>query len=148
MSKYILKWLLKYSLGLYLLDIILSTVVCLVSVGFPGSYVLMTLNQVNKCAAPWQNQQNECLSDESLCCPHEKHWVLSYPLSAQRRLWSDWADAHCSLIWVFAGRTLILLVLSCRGSGMLKKFTLAVIYTITLRVTRAWYKISSICKCK
>ena len=24
----------------------------------------------------------------------KKHWVLSYPLSAQRRLWSDWADAH------------------------------------------------------
>ena len=36
-----------------------------------------------------------------------KAWVLSYSLSAQRRLWSDWADA---------GRTLILLVLSCRGS--------------------------------
>ena len=25
-------------------------------------------------------------SDESLRCPHEKPWVLSYPLSAQRRL--------------------------------------------------------------
>ena len=24
----------------------------------------------------------------------KKPWVLSYPLSAQRRLWSDWADAH------------------------------------------------------
>ena len=23
----------------------------------------------------------------------KKAWVLSYPLSAQRRLWSDWADA-------------------------------------------------------
>ena len=22
----------------------------------------------------------------------KKHWVLSYPLSAQQRLWSDWAD--------------------------------------------------------
>ena len=33
-------------------------------------------------------------------------WVLSYPLSAQRRCWSDWADTHpLSLIWVFAGRT-------------------------------------------
>ena len=39
-------------------------------------------------------------SDQSLCWP----WVLSYPLSAQRRLWSDWAD---------------LLVLSCRGSNTL-----------------------------
>ena len=60
---------------------------------------------------------------------------------AQQRLWSDWASSLCAqwvakdasflhadsedsdqtgqmprLIWVFAGRTLILLVLSCRGS--------------------------------
>ena len=32
----------------------------------------------------------------------KKHWVLSYPLSAQQRLWSDWADAQAdlSLRWV------------------------------------------------
>ena len=32
----------------------------------------------------------------------KKAWVLSYPLSAQRRLWSDWADvqADLSLRWV------------------------------------------------
>ena len=30
-------------------------------------------------------------------------WVLSYPLSAQRRLWSDWADAQAdlSLRWAY-----------------------------------------------
>ena len=27
----------------------------------------------------------------------KKHWVLSYPLSAQWRLWSDWADAQADL---------------------------------------------------
>ena len=27
----------------------------------------------------------------------KKAWVLSYPLSAQRRLWSDWADAQTDL---------------------------------------------------
>ena len=27
----------------------------------------------------------------------KKHWVLSYPLSALRRLWSDWADAQADL---------------------------------------------------
>ena len=34
----------------------------------------------------------------------KQNWVLSYPLSAQRRLWSDWADAQADLrlIWVFA----------------------------------------------
>ena len=32
----------------------------------------------------------------------KKAWVLSHPLSAQRRLWSDWADAQTdlSLRWV------------------------------------------------
>ena len=31
----------------------------------------------------------------------KKHWVLSYPLSMQKRLWSDWADvqADLSLRW-------------------------------------------------
>ena len=27
----------------------------------------------------------------------KKHWVLSYPLSAQQRLWSDWVDAQADL---------------------------------------------------
>ena len=27
----------------------------------------------------------------------KKAWVLSYPFSAQRRLWSDWADAQAEL---------------------------------------------------
>ena len=40
----------------------------------------------------------------------KKAWMLSYPMSTQWRLWSDWADAR--LIWVFAGCTVILLVLS------------------------------------
>ena len=52
----------------------------------------------------------------------KKAWVLSYPLSAQRRFWSDWADAQAnlSLRWAhshFVGRTVILLVLSRDSSG-------------------------------
>ena len=43
----------------------------------------------------------------------KKAWVLSYPLSAQRRLWSDWMPR---LSWVFTGRTATLLVLSWGGS--------------------------------
>ena len=33
--------------------------------------------------------------------PMKKAWILSYPLSAQRRLWSDWVDAQAelSLCW-------------------------------------------------
>ena len=45
----------------------------------------------------------------------KKAWVLSYPLSVLRRLWSDWADAQADL--VFAWRTVILLVLSWGGSN-------------------------------
>ena len=69
----------------------------------------------NVWAATWQNQQNECAQSEDSDQPghppslnrvfavHMKElWVLSYPLSAQQRLWSDWADAHAdlSLCWV------------------------------------------------
>ena len=61
---------------------------------------------LNVWAATWQNQQNGCApsedSDQSglirvfaVCM--KKDWVLSYPLSAPRRLWSDWADAHADL---------------------------------------------------
>ena len=61
-------------------------------------------------AATWQNQQCECApsedSDQSGHPPSlirvfavrmKKAWILSYPLSAQRRLWSDWADAQADL---------------------------------------------------
>ena len=57
-----------------------------------------------------QNQQSECAPSEDSDQPGhspslirvfavrmKKAWVLSYPLSAQRRLWSDWADAQADL---------------------------------------------------
>ena len=68
-------------------------------------YVIMT----------WQNQQNECAPSEDSAQPGhppslirvfavcmKKAWVLSYPLSTQRRHWSDWMDAQAdlSLRWV------------------------------------------------
>ena len=34
----------------------------------------------------------------------KKHWVLSYPLSTKRRLWSDWADAQADLSLRWAHR--------------------------------------------
>ena len=48
--------------------------------------------------------------------PMKKAQVLSYPLSAQRRLWSDLADCQAdpSLRWA----RVILLVLSCGSSGI------------------------------
>ena len=65
-------------------------------------------------AATWQNQQNGCAPSEDSDQPGnppslirvfavcmKKAWVLIYPLSAQRRVWSDWADAQAdlSLCW-------------------------------------------------
>ena len=61
------------------------------------------------------NQQNDCAPSEDSDQPGhppslirvfavrmKKVWVLSYPLSGQQRLWSDWADAqaYLSLRWV------------------------------------------------
>ena len=48
---------------------------------------------------------------ESLLCTHWVAMVLSF-LHEDSGDWSDWADAQPRLIWVFAGRTVILLVLS------------------------------------
>ena len=61
-------------------------------------------------AATWQNQQSGCVPSEDSDQPGhppslirvfavrlKKAWVLSYPLSAQQRLWSDWADAQADL---------------------------------------------------
>ena len=66
-------------------------------------------------AATWQNQQSDCAPSEDSDQPGhlpslirvfavrmKKAWVLSYPLSTQQRLWSNWADAWAdlSLRWV------------------------------------------------
>ena len=65
---------------------------------------------INKWVAIWQNQQSDCAPSEDSDQPGhppsltrvfavcmKKAWVLSYPLSAQRSLWSDWADAQADL---------------------------------------------------
>ena len=58
---------------------------------------------MTKRAASWQNQQNDCApSDDSdepslirvFAVRMKKAWDLSYPFSAQWRLWSDWAHSH------------------------------------------------------
>ena len=63
-----------------------------------------------KWAASCQNQQCGCAPSEDSDQPGHlpslirvfavrmnKAWILSYPLNAQRRLWSDWADAQADL---------------------------------------------------
>ena len=83
-----------------------------------------------KWAASWQNQQNDCASSEDSEQPGHPpsllrvfavrwmgSWVPNVSSCGQWRLWSDWADA------VFAGRTVILLVLSWGGSNTLQPRT-------------------------
>ena len=63
-----------------------------------------------KWATTWQNRQNECAPSKDSDQPGhppslisvftvrmKKSWALSYPLSAQWRLWSDWADVQTDL---------------------------------------------------
>ena len=82
-------------------------------------------------ATTWPNQQNDCAPSEDSDQPGhppsvirvfavrmKKTWVLSYPLSTQRRLWSDWADAQAdlSLGWAhshFFGFVMRRLILHC-----------------------------------
>ena len=53
-------------------------------------------------------------SDQSFRCQHEeKAWVFSYLISASED--SDQTGQMPRLIWVFPGRTVTLLVLSCRN---------------------------------
>ena len=84
-------------------------------------------------AATWQNQQNECAPSEDSDQPGhppslirvfavrmKKAWVLIYPLSAKRRLWSDWADAQAdlSLRWAhshFVGFEMSRLIFTCHN---------------------------------
>ena len=97
--------------------------ICLIDL-YRGFYLLFTI-----CAATWQNQQNGCAPSEDsdqrghppslirvfdVC--KKKARVLSCPLSAQRRLWTDWANAQADLSLRCAHTHL--LVLSCRGSFM------------------------------
>ena len=74
------------------------------------SYEKWFILPFQKWAATWQNQQSGWAPSEDSDQPGhppslirvfavrmKKAWVLSYPLNAQRRLWSDWADAQADL---------------------------------------------------
>ena len=60
----------------------------------------------------------------------KKAWVLSYPLSAQWRLWSDWADAQANLSLRWAHSHFVGFVMRrlmwCFIKGLLSHFKLAI----------------------
>ena len=74
-------------------------------------------------AASWQNQQSGiCAQRTQISLPSlirvfavrmKKAWFFSYPLSASED--SDQTGRMPRLIWVFTGRTVALLVLSCHA---------------------------------
>ena len=74
-------------------------------------------------AASWQTQKSDCAPSKDSDQPGhppslirvfavrmKKHWTLSYPLSAQRRLWSDSADAQADLSLRWAHSHLLVLI--------------------------------------
>ena len=83
------------------------------------------IKSANIWATTWQNQQNGCApSEDSDQLGHppslirvfavrmKKAWVVSYPLSGQRRLWSDWADAQADLSLRWAHTHFVCFVMS------------------------------------
>ena len=92
--------------------------------------IVLRYDLLGKWAATWQNQQSECAPSEDsdqpghppslirvLTVRMKKLCFLSYPLSASED--SNQLGRMPRLIWVVAGRTLTLLVLSCRGWNVL-----------------------------
>ena len=87
-------------------------------------FIASSNNQM-KWATTWQNQQSECAPSEDSDQPGhspslirvfavrlKEAWILSYPLSTQRKLWTDWADAQADLSLPWAHRHLVGFVMS------------------------------------
>ena len=108
-------------------------------------------------AASWQNQQCGCVPSEDSDQPGQspslirvfavhmkKAWVLSYPLSAQQRFWSDWADAQAdlSLRWAhthFVGFVMRQLICFC-GKLSLNYCPIPTVSVSDLPFLCLWYK--------
>ena len=82
------------------------------------------------------------LSDRSLCCPHKEkymslatHWAHSVD--------TDQTGRMPRLIWVFAGRTVITLVLSWGGSNHIYHLTrsVVIVFVFEYRIIRTWKRI-------
>ena len=86
--------------------------------GLPNFVNEMQHDKTNKVTAPSKdsNQPGYLPSLISVFAVRmKKAWVLSYPLCAQRRLGSDWADAQAdlSLRWVHTLLVFVMLWLKC-----------------------------------
>ena len=107
--------------GAFLSDQIYEVIIAISVLVGVDVHVFNVAMQIHRWAATWQNQQNGYAPSEdsyqsgsSLCA----QWVAKNPnfLHADSEN-SDQTGRMPRLIWVFAGPTATLLVLSCHGSG-------------------------------
>ena len=96
-----------------------------------GGLDLSPYNLRKTWAATWQNQQNGRVPSEDSDQPGhppslfrvfavrmKKPWALTYPLSAQQRLWSDWVDAQTDLSLCWANTHFVGFVMSRLSSAI------------------------------
>ena len=82
-----------------------------------GKYNHHLIVSVIMWAATWQNQQGECAPNEDSDQPgHPPSLIRVFAVRMKKAWVLSYTDLIVRLIWVFAGRTLTLLVLSRRGS--------------------------------
>ena len=110
-------------------------------------------------ATTWQNQQSDCAPNEDSDQPGhppslirvfavcmKKAWILSYPLSAQRRLWSDWSDAQADLSLSWAHSHFVGFVMSRLNYVPENDKTYKIMHLvetrICLRISSVWSEIS------
>ena len=68
----------------------------------------------------------------------KKSWVLSYPLSAQRRLWSDWVDAQADLSLRWTNRSFCLFCHEAANIAILwASAEIKVIYVLSSRCEKS-----------
>ena len=69
------------------LSFVVSTVSLSLSHGMLGQVWYLIVSIPDRCTLTYfKSAYASALSDQSRHCPHEKAWIKSYPLSAQRRL--------------------------------------------------------------
>ena len=118
---------------------------------------LVWISRVTIWAMTWQNQQSEYAPSEDSDQPGhppslirvfavrmKKPWVLSYPLSAQWRLWSDWVDAQADLSLRWAHTHFVDFVMSQLISCLyvLKHFTIPIKKSISVLFLGCKYRAS------
>ena len=119
-----------------------------ISIVMHHSWDLQTCTGLSIWAATWQNKQSDCVPSEDSEQPGHPPRVFAVSLMAAKDPCFLHADSEDSdqtgrmprLIWVFAGRTVILLVLSCRGSFVFNAENMSKEEASAYLCKTKWYK--------